>query len=251
MIFIRIISGLDKSHIGAQSIDSSSNFNPLFWEELKQLLGPIFGPIFEPIIVPVLDALSVEQYRLFVLDTIVWTFVIISGLVFLAYEIPIILSMFSSPKSQETRRRTSTTTVQATSARREVRSRTSRRIPRSQIAPVQKVRREIENIDIKAKMRLQGDIYTLDIQIINGADFPMKMTFVELYLPEGIDTAIGTLRMQRLGEIEIGDSKSCTFQLISRGGDIEDLVGYVEFMSDAYEAGRIPIPRLVKKKKEQ
>ncbi|MBD3408255.1 MAG: hypothetical protein GF411_19185 [Candidatus Lokiarchaeota archaeon] len=244
--YLAIILDFGPQKISALGSNQSREYSLLFWEELKQLLGPIFGPIFEPIIVPILDALSNDSYRLLFVDTLVWTLVIISILTFLAYEWPIISGIFA-PSKPRRKPPPSTTTVTATSAQREYRSRKSRRIPRDKVE-LQPVRREMEGVSIKAKMDRQGDYYTLKIQIHNGADFPMKMSLVELVVPVGIDTAVGTLRMQRLGEIDIGDSRSCEFKLITRGGDIEELEGYVEFMSDSYESARIPIPNLFQEK---
>jgi hypothetical protein len=69
------------------------------------------------------------------------------------------------------------------------------------------------------------------------------MVVVDLDLPVGIDTTIGSFRMQRLGSIVSGESKTASFSLQSTGGDISRIGGHVEFLSASYEISKITLPK--------
>ncbi|MHA1849923.1 MAG: hypothetical protein ACTSW8_01530, partial [Candidatus Thorarchaeota archaeon] len=65
---------------------------------------------------------------------------------------------------------------------------------------------------------------------------------VDLDLPSGIDAEAGSFRMQRLGTINAGESKSVDFILRPMGGDPAEIGGHVEFIGASYEVSKIPLP---------
>jgi len=78
--------------------------------------------------------------------------------------------------------------------------------------------------------------------VTNNTTSRIEMVVVDVDLPEGIDMATGSFRMQRLGTISPDDTEFAHFKLNLVGGSLEDLRGHVEFMSDTYEISKMELP---------
>ena len=87
------------------------------------------------------------------------------------------------------------------------------------------------------------DKMVLRVTITNGSDSKIDMVVVDLELPQGIETDIGSFRMQRVGSIESGESVTTEFALKSMGGDPTTIRGQVEFLGASYEVSKVPISK--------
>lgn len=93
-------------------------------------------------------------------------------------------------------------------------------------------------------MKKVRDAVSLMVTVHNESDSKIDMVVVDLDLPAGVDPAIGSFRMQRLGSIPAGQTESKEFLLNLRGGDLTKLTGYVEFLGASYEVSKISLPAI-------
>jgi hypothetical protein len=101
---------------------------------------------------------------------------------------------------------------------------------------------QASGVKVSAKTKKTRDTIELKVTVYNGSDSQIDMVVVDIDLPAGIDPAIGSFRMQRLGSIPAGKSETKVFYLNQRGGDISQISGYVEFLGASYEVSKTPLP---------
>ncbi len=212
------------------SADQSA-FRPLFWEELRDLLGPFLAPIVNPAI----DYLQIDANRAFILDTLITVCVFLIVLTYVAYELPAIykwiISTAESQKSKAPSTQTPTT------------SRTRTTAPtRRASAPRQSHAEQVGDVHVGSKLTKKRESLVLDVEVTNQSDHQIEMVVVDLHPPEGIEFKTGSFRMQRIGTIQPGTSRSAVFRLTHHRGLVSDITGYVEFMSSSYEITKVDIP---------
>lgn len=214
-------------------------FEPHFWEDMDEIFGPILRPILEPI----WNALQDTYFRAYLLSALIWTCIIIGGMVYLVLEGLPILGIFGdteAPAASVPQRR------RAVSARQEDTSEI-RRQEAAVRATKERERREKEVVEsgvrVISRVKKRHEHLVLTVTVSNQSDFKIDMVVIDLDLPEGIDTTIGSFRMQRLGSITTGETKSASFALQSKGGAAEKIAGHVEFLSASYEITKIPLPK--------
>ena len=192
---------------------------------------------------PVLIALQDIELRRAVLSTVIWSFLIICGLVFVVYEFPAIFKLISGTQTQSTSEKRKATVdgrIQAASAS----------AARHQISldKMQKEREKREaavrqtGVTVTAKIKRERELLKLNVRITNASNSHINMVVVDLDLPSGIDAETGSFRMQRLGTINAGETKTANFILRPMGGEPSEIGGHVEFLGASYEVSKIPIP---------
>jgi hypothetical protein len=171
------------------------------------------------------------------LSTIITVSVFVIVITYVVYEVPSILSWFSAgtvfdpvddkppPPQRKTQRI----------------SRTQRAKPKK-ISPAPPPVAVGEGVDVRSLIEKDRDTVNLNVDIENNSDHKIEMVVVDINLPIGIDTMTGSFRMQRIGTIESGDSRRCTFRLNHTSGSLSDITGHVEFMSSSYEITEVVIP---------
>jgi hypothetical protein len=97
-------------------------------------------------------------------------------------------------------------------------------------------------VRVAAKIVRERELLRLTVDIKNGSTSHIDMVVVDLDLPTGIDAETGSFRMQRLGTINAGESKSVDFVLRPMGGEPSEIGGHVEFLGASYEVSKIPLP---------
>ena len=211
------------------------------WDQLDE----IFGPILHPILDPIFAALQDTALRAMLLSAIIWSFLVIGGLVFLVYEGHVLVSVVTgsahtplpataSPKStSRTRQQSDSAKLRKTSAEK---SKLEGQARESKV--------QASGVRVSAKMKKSRESILLTVTVHNGSDSKIDMVVVDIDLPAGIDAAIGSFRMQRLGSILAGQSESKEFLLDLRGGDPSQIGGYVEFLGASYEVSKIPLPAI-------
>ncbi len=208
------------------------------WDQLDE----IFGPILHPIIDPIFTALQDTTLRAMLLSSIIWSCLVIGGLIFIVHEGPVLLNLISgstqtlprtiAPKSTtRTRQQSGTAGLHRAIAER------SQKEGKERESHIQ-----ASGVKVTTKMKKLRDAISLQVTVHNGSDSKIDMVVVDLDLPAGIDPAIGSFRMQRLGSIPAGQAESKEFLLNLRGGDISKLGGYVEFLGASYEVSKISLP---------
>ena len=213
-----------------------------FWQELEDLLGPILGPIVRGIFEPVYRTFENPAFRAQTLTAIIWTAMIVGGLVFVAYEAPGFLGWImgtqTSPAKKQAQSRPAETRAhrQSVERRAESRSRVDAERERKQAFV------DASGVAVQSKVSQQGDEFLLNVFVTNGSDHQIDMVIVDLDLPADIDTATGSFRMQRLGTIASGQTQIAEFRLRDRGGVVEDIAGHVEFLGASYEISKLPLP---------
>ena len=227
-------------HFGLINISFPSledNFKPLFWEELEQLLGPILQPIVHPIFM----ALDNESFRLTLLTTTISFFLIAAGLMWVLFEgLPLLTSISEvaeelpdmdarrgRPQSTAAYRRQQTARVRETAPKREARPEPSS---------------TQTGVRVTSELSKERETIILTVNVENITDSKIEMVVVDIDLPTGIDSDIGSFRMQRLGTIESGASEAAVFKLKQYGGDPHQIRGFIEFMSASYEVSKIDLP---------
>jgi hypothetical protein len=227
-------------------IECNRNFQPLFWEELEELLGPILQPIVHPIFM----ALDNESFRSTVLTTTISFFLITAGIMWLLFEgLPLIANITeiseelpdmdsrrARPKSSEQLRRRQTAHI----------PRVHETTTRKEVEPKPSVVQQT-GVQVTSELSKDQENSVLTVNVENTTDSSIQMVVVDIDLPEGIDSEIGSFRMQRLGTIDSGVSKAAVFRLREVGGDLLKLSGFIEFMSASYEVSKIdlPVPKYV------
>ena len=211
------------------------------WDQLDEIFGPILHPIFDPIFAGLQNA----ALRSMLLSAVIWLFIVIGGLVFLVYEGRVFLSVITGtshaplPETASSRS-TSRTRPQSESAK--LRRTSAEKSKLEGQARESKV--QASGVRVSAKMKKSQESILLTVTVHNGSDSKIDMVVVDIDLPAGIDAAIGSFRMQRLGSILAGRSESKEFLLNLRGGDPSQIGGYVEFLGASYEVSKIPLPAI-------
>ncbi|TFG29135.1 hypothetical protein EU527_16325 [Candidatus Thorarchaeota archaeon] len=212
--------------------ETSTELSP--WNDIIEFLRPILNPL--------VDLWENYALRVSLLSTIIWSFLIICGLVFLVYEGGTILPLILGTKPKQVKR--------TTQSHPERRPTIERATPRQRISSVDEkkdVQRTSQIVDetgvqVISKIQKHYDKLLLNVDITNGSDSKIDMVVVDLDLPPGIETDIGFFRMQRIGSINSGQTESIEFTLKSMGGNPESIGGYVEFLGASYEVSKVLIP---------
>ncbi len=220
-----------------------NGFGILFWQELEDLLGPILGPIVRGFFEPIFRTLEDPIFRSQFMFTVIWTAMIIAGLVFVIYEAPGFLSLTMgtqsrSSKSQPVSRPAQTRSQRLADERRQVTK-----------TKVEQERERQQEVMDKSGVRVQSSIkrireeLILDVSVHNGSSHQIDMVVVDIDLPADINTSTSSFRMQRLGTISNGGTEIAQFHLQDRGGDITKIGGHVEFLSASYEVSKVTLPK--------
>jgi hypothetical protein len=205
------------------------------WDDISTFLHLLLDPI--------INALQDVALRHSILSTIIWSTLIICGLIFVTYEFPIVITLItgSQPKS----RRQRTTSSAASKTQTESSSARLRRESQDKIQEESEKREKAvlkTGVNVTAKIVQERELMRLTVTIRNGSTSHIDMVVVDLNLPFGIDAETGSFRMQRLGTINSGETKSADFLLRPMGGDPRKIGGHVEFLGASYEVSKIPIP---------
>jgi len=210
------------------------------WDQLDEIFGPILHPIFDPI----LAALQDTALRAMLLSSVIWSCLAIGGLVFIVYEGPVLMKLILGSKPtlpKTTAPRSATRVRQQTDTSRRHRESAERS---KQEGQERDSRIQARGVRVTTKLKKVHETVLLTVTVHNGSDSQIDMVVVDLELPAGIDPAIGSFRMQRLGSIPAGQSESKEFILNPRGGDLTKLGGYVEFLGASYEVSKLPLPAI-------
>jgi hypothetical protein len=207
------------------------------WDELNRILGPIVNPI--------LMALQDASLRANLLSTIIWSTLVIGGLVFILHEAPVIFHLATGSKATLPKK-ASTTGAKRTAQTQTDTSKLHRlSAERSkQELKERESRIEASGVKVTATAKKTREALVLAVTVHNGSDSQIDMVVVDVDLPAGIDPAIGSFRMQRLGSIPAGKSETREFLLNQQGGDISQIGGYVEFLGASYEVSKTPLPAI-------
>lgn len=215
----------------------ASQIAPLFWDELEDLLGPIF----QPIVGPLFDVLQVDANRLFLLTSIVSMCVFFVVIAYVVYDLPVIfrwLSTGSASLNATTRPSTGYSTPGKTPTRHSTRA-TSARRAETKTASAAEV---IGDVTVVSTLEKQRDAAELTVAVTNKSEHPIEMVVVDLHMPEGIDLLRGSFRIQRIGTIPSGNTTSAKFMIKNNYGSYAEITGMVEFMSSSYEITKVDIP---------
>lgn len=216
---------------------SNSTLVPLFWDELEDLLGPIF----EPIVGPLFDFLRVDANRLMLLSMIVSLCIVFVVITYVAYELPVIFrwmaagsaSLDGKPPPARTKR-----TAAAPPTRYSTKATSAKREGIEKLSSAE----SIGDIHVSSVIEKNRDETALVVSVTNQSEHQIEMVVVDLKLPPGIDVMTGSFRMQRIGTIQPGDSSAARFRLRHNFGSLAELGGQVEFMSSSYEITKVNIP---------
>ncbi|MFW9955488.1 MAG: hypothetical protein ACFFD3_13115 [Candidatus Thorarchaeota archaeon] len=208
----------------------------LFWDELEQLLGPIL----QPIVGPLFDILREEANRAIILSTIVTLFLFVSIVVYVVYEVPSILGLFSSGMSMSPAKPEPPILARRPSARTRTPSETQEEaMSRAKLPSIS----QMHGLEVQSTIDKHRDDVLLTIRVTNNSDHEIEMVVVDIDLPDGIDVMTGSFRMQRIGTISSGMTKTADFRLKHYRGSLENITGQIEFMSSSHEITEIAIPR--------
>jgi len=192
---------------------------------------------------PLLFAIQDEELRRIIFSTIIWSCLIICGLVFVVYEVPTVLTLISGPQSQSFTKQNRETKDGRAEAATASASRHQLSLAKSQ---EEREKREAAvkqtGVTVATKLVKDRELLRLSVKIKNASNSHINMVVVDLNLPSGIDAEVGSFRMQRLGTINAGEVKTADFILRPMGGDPADIGGYVEFLGASYEVSKIPLP---------
>ncbi len=219
---------LDKTYTVLQA-----QTNP--WEQLFEFLSPLLDPLF--------DLWENYALRVSILSTIIWSSLVICGLVFVVFEGPSIMSLLMGTSQKKTGGHTK---PRREGMRSERKSDTSQRMTRRiEEKEQQKKQASTEETGVKviSKITKHYDKMILRVSITNGSDSKIDMVVVDLDLPPGVETDIGSFRMQRIGSIDSGQTETAEFALKSMGGDPTAISGQVEFLGASYEASKVSIAK--------
>lgn len=207
------------------------------WEDISTFLHLLLDPI--------LIAFQDEALRRTLLSTVIWSLLVICGLVFAAYEFPSIINLIMGTQAKPIRAQTKTTSPLRPRTASESSSASRHQLSLDK-AQQERERRELAvrktGVTVAARLVQKHELLHLSVSIKNGSTSHIDMVVVDLNLPSGIDTETGSFRMQRLGTINAGESKTANFMLRPMGGNPSDIGGDVEFLGASYEVSKIPIP---------
>ncbi len=210
---------------------------PLFWDELEQLLGPIF----QPIVGPLFDILRVDANRLVLLTTIVSMCIFFVVIAYVVYDLPISfrwLSTGSASLNAATRSNTGYSTPGKTPTRYSAKAKSAERTETKKVSTAE----VIGDVTVESELVKVRDAAELTVTVTNKSEHPIEMVVVDLHLPEGIDIMTGSFRIQRIGTIPSGDSTAAKFMIQNNYGSYAKISGMVEFMSSSYEITKVDIP---------
>ena len=192
---------------------------------------------------PILLVLQDVGLRRTIFSTVIWSCLVVCGLVFVAYEIPTILTLLLGPQKQSVAKRNKASFDGRSQAASESASRHQISAAKSQ---VEREKREAAvkqtGVTVAAKIKKDRELLRLSVKITNASNSHINMVVVDLNLPSGIDAEVGSFRMQRLGTITAGETKTADFVLRPMGGEPADIGGYVEFLGASYEVSKIALP---------
>jgi len=192
---------------------------------------------------PLLFAIQDEGLRRTIFSTVIWSCLIICGLVFVVYEVPTVLTLISGPQSQSYAKQKRETKDGRAEAATASASRHQLSLDKSQ---KEREKREAAvrqtGVTVAAKLVKERDLLRLYVKINNASNSNINMVVVDLNLPSGIDAEVGSFRMQRLGTITAGETKTAEFVLRPMGGEPTEIGGYVEFLGASYEVSKIALP---------
>ena len=237
--------------LAAQAIGSlpSRTIGMAFWVELEEMLGPVFGPIVRGIFEPFWKTLEDPLFRTTILSTIIWTVLIVGGLVFVVYEAPGFFSFVMGTQPTTQRRvgtSRSTHTRVAQSAQRLAAERAVQRQAAATTLQEEREKRQAEvrayGVKVSSSLKRTGEEFVLSVDVNNESTNQIDMVVVDIDLPADVNMSIGSFRMQRLGTIGAGHTKVAEFGIRTRGGNVEEISGYVEFLSASYEVSKLSIP---------
>jgi len=205
------------------------------WDDISTFLHLLLDPI--------IVALQDIALRRTILSTVIWSTLIICGIIFLVSEFPSVVNLFTGaqPKQFKTQPRP----VDSSRTRTDTSSERMHKASRDQVQKDRDAREKAvlqTGVKVVAKIATERELMRLTVGIKNGSTSHIDMVVVDLDLPSGIDTETGSFRMQRLGTINAGQSKSAEFLLRPMGGDPGKIGGHVEFLGASYEVSKIPIP---------
>lgn len=207
-------------------------------------LGEDISTFLHLLLDPILVILEDVALRRTILSTVIWSFLIICGLVFVVYEFPSIMRIVTGTVITSTKQKTYTATA-APRTESETSSASRHQISRDK-AQLERDRREKAvketGVSVAARIVRERELLRLTVEINNGSNSHINMVVVDLDLPSGIDAETGSFRMQRLGTINAGETKTVEFILRPTGGEPADIGGYVEFLGASYEVSKIPLP---------
>lgn len=206
------------------------------WDDIQTFLHLLLDPIFA--------ALQDEGLRSTILSTVIWSFLVICGLVFAVYEFPSLIKFVTGAPPQSIKRQL--TTAEETPKSQSAAASASRHQISRDKADKERDRREKAvrdtGVRVAAKIAREQELLRLTVGIKNGSRTRIDMVVIDLDLPEGIDTEVGSFRMRRLGSIGAGELRTAEFLLKPMGGDPLDIGGHVEFLGASYEISKIPLP---------
>jgi len=206
------------------------------WDLIETFLHLLLDPIFL--------ALQEESMRRIILSTVIWSFLITCGLIFAVYEFPALIKLVYGSSPTPVRRQlktvtksSKTPTVTASAKRHKISRDKSQKEREKREDAVRKT-----GVRVVTKIVQERDQLRLFVRIKNGSTSQIDMVVVDLDLPVGSDAAVGSFRMQRLGSIGAGETKTAEFLLNPMGGEPLDIGGYIEFLGASYEVSKIPLP---------
>ncbi len=223
-------------------VSTSSRYVLTFWQELEDLLGPILGPIIRGFFEPIYRTFEDPFFRTQALNIIIWTAMIIGGLVFIVYETPGFINWIMGSQSSPSKRPV---------ASRAIRPRVyhpaadQHQITKSKVEEERERRRavvEASGVKVQSIIKRVREDLILDVIVNNDSGHQIDMVVADIDLPADISIAIGSFRMQRLGTIRAGETQVAEFRLSNQGGDISKIGGHVEFLSASYEVSKIQLP---------
>ncbi len=208
---------------------------PLFWDELEEMLGPIW----QPIVGPLFDVLRNESTRLIMLSTIITVCIFVVAITYVVYEVPSIINWLTGGASLITEE--AKTPIPIKKVRLGVRR--PRATPETIKDPLPTpVALAARGVDVRSIIERNRDETFLIVNVENNSDHRIVMVVVDIDLPLGINVTTSSFRMQRIGTIESGDSTKALFKLKQVDGSLSDITGHVEFMSTSYEITQVRIP---------
>jgi hypothetical protein len=226
----------------AVGIQHLPTFGMEFWQELEDFFGPILGPIIRGIFEPVYRVFENPTFRNQFLFTVIWTSIIVAGLVYVVYEVPSFLSWIIGGQKAPPMRQVATRDTRARAQRPAVEG------ARASTLAVEEKREKkqaiVEEFGVKVQSLLQRsrDELTLEVIVTNGGGHQIDMVVVDIDLPADINTSTDSFRMQRIGTIGAGETTTAQFRLVDLGGDVSLIGGHVEFLSASYEISKISLP---------
>ncbi|NWF96220.1 MAG: hypothetical protein HXY34_08755 [Candidatus Thorarchaeota archaeon] len=201
-----------------------------------------------PYLSPIVDFIESTPLVWSLMEVGIVVSIVMGGLAFMLYEGRAALRVLSGSLASLAASAQQPTALQTPSVR--PTTSPSARFPREtvkrEVVP-QRQHHEVTHAGVKviATMQAHGDTHTLKTMVTNQNDYRIEMVVVTIDPPDGVEPAIGSFRMQRLGTINPGSTQVAQFSMRSLGGNVMDVSGQIEFISANYEITKIdlPVPR--------